>query len=87
MSPSDDQRLNPSSDFAFCNTINIREDLSKLSSSIGSFNVSSEPFSVLYIYTPSFFKWDEVESTLKLVPNLEELEHVEAKVSFSNFKI
>ena len=36
---------------------------------------------MLDIDKPSFSKWEEVESTLKLVLNPEELKHVEAKVS------
>ena len=49
--------------------------------SIGSCNVSSEPWSVFDIDKPSFSKWEEVESTIKLVLNPEKLEHGEAKAS------
>ena len=76
-----EQHLSPSPDVAFCKAINMRGDISNLSAPIGSFNVSSEPYSVFDIDKPSFSKWEEVESTLKLVLNPEELEHVEAKVS------
>ena len=56
-------------------------DISKLSESIGRCNVSSVPFSVLVIDKPSFTKWEEAYSTLKLVLNYEELSYVKAKVS------
>ena len=81
VSPSVEQYSNPSSDVAFCKAINLRGEISKLSASIGSCNVSSEPCSVFDIDKPSFSKWEEVESTLKSVLNPEELECVEAKVS------
>ena len=79
--PSVEQYSSPSSDVAFCKAINLRGEISKLSASIGSCNVSSEPCSVFDIDKPSFSKWEEVESTLKSVLNPEELEYVEAKVS------
>ena len=54
--PSVDQCLNPSSDFAFCKAINLRGEMSKLSASIGSCNISSEPCSVFDVDKPSFYK-------------------------------
>ena len=41
--PYCDQYLNPSSYIVFCKAINLRGDISKISSHIGSCNVSSEP--------------------------------------------
>ena len=43
--------------------------MSKLSASIGSCNVSSDPFSVFDIDKPSFSKWEEVEFALKSILN------------------
>ena len=45
----------PSSNFAFYNDSNIRVEISKLSESIVSCNVSSEAFSVFDIDKPSIF--------------------------------
>ena len=81
MPPSSDHYLNPSSDVDFCKAINLRGEISKRSASIGICNVSSEPCSVLDIGKPSFSKWEEVQSSLELVLNPEELEYIEAKVS------
>ncbi len=55
--PSVDQYSNPSSDVAFCKAINLRGEISKLSSSISSCNVSSEPCLLFKIDKPSFSKW------------------------------
>ena len=79
--PSVEQHSSPSSDVSFCKSMNLRGDLSKISASIGSCNVSSELCSVVDIEKPSFSKWEIFESTLKLVINPEELEHIEDKVS------
>ena len=46
---SSDQHLNPSSDVDFWKAINLRGELYKLSAQIGSYNVSSEHCSMLYI--------------------------------------
>ena len=54
--PSSDQHLNPSSDVTFCEAINLRGEISKLSASIGSFNVSSDPYSVIDLDKNSFYK-------------------------------
>ena len=70
----------PSSDVDFFNAMNLREDISKLSVSIGSYNVSYEPCSDFDIYKTSFSKWEQVESTFKSVLNPEEIEHVKSKV-------
>ena len=61
--PSVEQCSNPSSDVAFCKAINLRGEISMLSASIGSCNVSSEPCLVFDIDKSSFSKWEEVEST------------------------
>ena len=50
--PSVEQCSNPSSDVVFCKAINLRGKISKLSASIGSYNVSSEPCSVFDISKP-----------------------------------
>jgi len=63
--PAVEQYSSPGSDVAYCKAINLRGEISKLSASIGSCNVSSEPCSVFDIDKPSFSKWEEVESTLK----------------------
>ena len=78
---SSDQYLNLSSDVTFHKAMNLKGEISKLSMSIRSCNVSSEPFSMLEIDKPSFSKWEEVCSTFKSVMNPEELEHFEAKIS------
>ena len=70
VSPSVEQCSSTSSDVAFCKAINMRGEISKLSSSIGSCNVSSEFCSLFDIDKHSFSKWEEVESTLKSVLNL-----------------
>ena len=49
--------------------------------SIVSYNIYSEPFLVFDVNKPSFYKWNEIEPTLKSVLKPEELEYVEAKVS------
>ena len=59
----------------------MRGDISKLSASVGSCIVSSEPCSVFFISNCSVTEWEEVESTLKSVLNTEKLKHVEAKFS------
>ena len=51
-----EQRLSPSSNVAFFKDINLREEISKISASIGSCNVSSETCSVFDIDKPSFSK-------------------------------
>ena len=81
MLPSFDQHLNPSSDVTFFKAIDLRGKISKLSPSVGSYKVSSGPFSLFEVDKTSFSKLEEVESTHKSVLNPEELEHVEAKVS------
>ena len=82
------KKLNPNSDVAFFKAIDLRGNISNLSSSIKSYNVSNEPCSMFNNKKPSFTNWEEVESTLKSVLNPEELSYVEAKCFiFSNFKI
>ena len=71
--PSLDQNSNLSSDVAFSEAINLRGEMSILSVSFESFNVFSEHYSVLDIGKPSFSRCNEVEPTLELVLNLEEL--------------
>ena len=61
--------------------MDLRGQMSKLSLSIGSGNISSKPFSVFDIDKPSISKWEEVESAIKSVLNTEELECAEAKIS------
>ena len=58
--PSVEQDSSSSSYVVFYIAINLRREISKLSASIGSFNVSSELFSVLDIDKPSFSRWEEV---------------------------
>ena len=81
VSPSVEHHSSPSYDVDFCKAINLRGAISKLSASIGSCNVSSDPCSVFYINKPSFSKWEEVELTLKLVLHPKELEYAKTKVS------
>ena len=61
----------------------MRKEIYKLSETIGSFSVSSEPCSALDIEKSSFSKWREVEHALKLVLNTKQLDCVEDKVSFA----
>ena len=69
----------PSSDVAFCKAINLRGEMSKLSASIGSCNVSSDSCSLFDISKPSLSESEEVESTLKLVLNSEKLSMLKLK--------
>ena len=61
-------------------------EISNLVVPIRSCNVSSEPCSVFDVDKPSFSKWEEVELTLKLVLNPEELECAETKVPSAQAK-
>ena len=70
------KHLNTVFDSIFFKSLNLRGYNSKLSAYIESCNVSSEPFSALGVDKPYFFKWEEVESTLKSVLNPKELEIV-----------
>ena len=65
MPPIIEQNSIPRYDISFCNTKNLRGEMSNLNLFIGSFNVSSEPCSVFDTDNPSFFKWEEVESVLE----------------------
>ena len=58
--PCVEQHSSPSSYVAFCNDVRMRGEAPKLSLSVGSCNVSSEPFLVLVIDEPLFAKWKEV---------------------------
>ena len=61
--------------------MSMRGEISKLSESIRSLNTSSEPFSVINIYKPPLFKWEEIASVIHSFLNPEELEHVESTIS------
>ena len=78
--PSADKCLNSSSYVTFCEAINLRGDISKLSASIGTLNISSEPCSVFDIEKPYFCRWNKVESTLSSVLKPVELKNIEVKV-------
>ena len=67
MQISSDQCLNLISDVTFCKSINEMGEISKLSMSIKSFNVSSEPCPVFDIDKTSFYKKEKVKSALKSV--------------------
>ena len=71
-----DERLNPRSDVEFCEAINLRGDICKLSASIGSCKFSNEPWCVFDFDKPLFAKWEESYSTLKSVVNPEDLSYV-----------
>ena len=72
---------NPSSDVEFCNTLNMRAEISKVSASIGSCNISNEPCPLFDMSKPSISKWDAIEETLKQALDPEEIRYVEAKVA------
>ena len=75
------QYTSPSSDVAFCKSINLRGEISKVSASIGSCNVDDGPCPLFDMESPTISKWEEMESTLKSVLSPDELEYIEAKVS------